>query len=213
MNKLLLRMSFILIFISGCAKDKKDIFNDCKFYALNFNSDKQNYIACIRANDITDCEDRFRNLEMELLADPLMTHYDGTRAKLTSFTSYLINYLKKEEYEEFLAAAIFLEAKDYTSKKFFDDMLEVSLGLDSTNLIANYELAKLRYNEDYIGLSHFLIDRLNDYYPSNIEISRLKKAMEDQFGKNTYDKKMNYKEYLDLNPHYITQTSNSLSVI
>ena len=204
MSKLLIFEIFLTIFCSiACTQDKKDIFDDKSFYDFKSKNDYDNYISCLRIKGNSSCSDLFDTLENRLLRSPSMSFSDGTRSKLTSFTSDITEILRNKQYKKFLAVSIFLDDKEYISRKLLDTMLEYSLRLDSTNIIANFELAKLRYKENYIGLSHFLIDNLNRFYPDNTEIKRLKNQLDQQFGVNSYDKSMNYNEYLNLNPHYI----------
>jgi Tfp pilus assembly protein PilF len=81
-----------------------------------------------------------------------------------------------------------------------DDLLKENLRMDTTNLLVSYELAKLRCDEWYLGLGHFLLDKMDQLHPGNQEILRLRKKIERKFGKDTYNQHMDFKKYLSLNP-------------
>lgn len=194
----------IVLIHQSCSQESQQIFTDDKFYSWN-NYAKEEYklIACIRQSINNDCDTFFIILEKELNISKYIKRGDGTIRKLTGLTGEIAKYISEDDFDYFLTIAVFLDAKDYSSRKLFDTMLEYCLLNDSTNLIANYELAKLRYKEDYIGLAHFLIDHMHEFYPENSEVSRLKKEIEKQFGDSTYNKALTYKQYLDLNPIYV----------
>ena len=97
----------------------------------------------------------------------------------------------------------FFFENNHVTSKLYDDMLKIYMEKDTTHLVVNYELAKLIYIEGYLGLSHYLIDNLHVLYPENLDVKKIKRDIEGEYGDQTYDKSMKFKEYLELNSYYI----------
>ncbi len=180
-------------------------FDDYAFYNKLKGDDKPlTFIKCLKMKKDVSCDSMYSEFYLLGYEDDLVFH-DGTQDKLTVMTKpMIVNYLAKNKYDEYLALIVFLDVKDFSTVKFYDNMLEITLKHDSSNIITNYELAKIRYEEGYLGLSHFLIDRMHQVYPSNEEIKRIKQELEKEYGDTTYNKALNYTRYLEFNPHYVT---------
>jgi hypothetical protein len=179
------------------------LFDDQAFYSRIETDRVYNFVRCIKILKNRNCTSEyfpdFSNLGIEdyLIIDR------GDTSKLTAIPFGIISFAENDLKSDFLASTIYLKFKNLSTKKLFDDMLKVSIKMDSVSLIGQYELAKLRYNESYIGLSAFLIDRLNHFYPNNSEVYRIQQKIKELYGDSTYDKNMNLEEYLSLNPHFI----------
>jgi hypothetical protein len=123
--------------------------------------------------------------------------------KLQAMPRSMARYAVDPAANKFLALAIYTYANNCVTKELYDYMLEICIRKDSTNLIAHYELAKLRHDASYVGLGAFLIDRMIQFYPGQQEIGRLKKAFQSSYGDNLYDKDLSFETYMNFNPHYI----------
>jgi hypothetical protein len=186
--------------IVGYSQDAHIWFSDRAFYEKLQDDSVKKFALCMKFGKASDCEKMYPALKDLHLSDYLIAT-DGDSVKMTAMTESMISFYQRS-INDFLALTIYLKQKHYASKKLFDEMLEICLQGDSSKVIAQYELAKLRFNEGYVGLSAFLIDKINDE-THNEETIRLSKAIQKKYGDQVYDKKISYKEYLSFNPPYI----------
>jgi hypothetical protein len=203
MNSLIMVLKFILIITISC-KGYGEMFNNRLFYTSiddydNFTS----FCKCVKIKNSNSCLDNYSDFKKIDYIKYIEEYGDDDIGKLSVLTEDIVKYIESEKNKDFLALSIYLYENDFITLKLYDDMLEIFMEKDTTNMIANYELAKLRYSGGYLGLSHFLIDNLVELYPENLEVKRIKSTLENTYGTQTYDKSMNFEEYLDLNPHYI----------
>ncbi|MDH5381455.1 MAG: hypothetical protein OEW75_11415 [Cyclobacteriaceae bacterium] len=101
------------------------------------------------------------------------------------------------------SGAIFTASKQmydsgYLYKRTYDDILLLELQKDPNNIIANYELIKLRFQGGYIGLAKFQLDRMVRIYPENKEFIRIQKEIEDEFGNELYDETLTWDEMMEM---------------
>ena len=200
MNYTLLFCKLITILIGALScKIGDGVFNDRSFYMSIDGTDSFTSLhKCMKLKNSDSCLDNYRHFEnIDYLK--YVEEHGNDIGKLPVLTDDIIYYIENEDIKEFLLLATFLYDNNHVTSKLYDDMLNIYMEKDTTNLVANYELAKLRYMEGYLGLSHFLIDNLHALYPENVEVKRIK----EEYGDQTYDKSMDFKEYLDLNPYYI----------
>ena len=193
----------LLFYPFGCSNHDSDLFDDQAFYSRIETDRVCNFVRCIKILKSRNCTTEYFPNFLNLGIEDYLNIDRGDTSKLTAIPFEIISFAKNDLKSDFLAATIYLNFKNLSTKKLFDDMLEVSIKMDSVSLIGQYELAKLRYNESYIGLSAFLIDRLNRFYPNNSEVYRIQQKIKELYGDSTYNKNMNLEEYLSLNPHFI----------
>ena len=202
-----MRSYFVYVIVSFfnllCCAQHRVQFNDSLFYAGLAKNEVTVFVSCLKFEDIDRCIDgpwlEFRNMGYE----KYLTTTKGDSVKLTVMTKKMASYVENRSNDKFLALSVFLYEKGHATKKLYDDMLKVCIQLDSTNVIAHYELAKLRFNGGYIGLSFFLIDKISQKYSMNREIVNLRNSFVNEYGDDIYNKALDYDSYLKLNPHYI----------
>lgn len=186
-----------------CCSQHRIEFNDSLLYASIEENEITEFVSCLKLRDNEQCiEGSWREFK-DLRYEKYLTTTVGDSVRLTAMTERIASYFQNGSYDKFLALTVFLYESKHASKKLYDDMLELCIEVDSTNLIAHYELAKLRFDEGYVGLSFFLIDKMSEIYPLNREISNLRSSFINNYGDDLYNKALDYPSYLKVNPPYI----------
>lgn len=203
MNKYFFILILSIVFCKQVtAQEPEPIFNDISFYNSIDENNLVKFIKCINSSSADSCNNYFQFLDSLDYHEYLRTA-DGRRIKLTVITEKMASYADPGKQDQFLAMILYLEDQKHITKKLKDDLLEFIIDRDQSEVIAMYEIAKLRYNEGYIGLAHFLIHKLIGILPENNELHRLDNLIKKHYGNETYDASLTFEESIELNPHYI----------
>lgn len=161
-----------------------------------------NYLICLEEQD--NCPTYYPVID-SLNYEYLTKTADGYDKKLTIGSREIVNLALNGRYEDLIATIYYLRAENDISKKLQNDLLLYVVKNDSSNSVAHYELAKLRYNEGYVGLSAYLIDRYLNHNPDDDIFIKIKEELQKEHGLDTYDKSITFEEYLEFNLHYIEE--------
>lgn len=190
-----------ILFKCNGQKEPKRIYNDAKFYtSINIDNNYYEYIFCLKFGIHDSCE--YLIPEFIQLYMPEDSSFQGDTVKINNIGN-LDEIYSSYPTKKFLAFSIYLNQKKFITKRLYDQMLALCLYADSTDIIANYELSKLRYTGGYVGQADFLIDNLSRYLPESVEIKRLKSDYKKQFGNNTYDQDMTYDDFFRFDTQYL----------
>lgn len=167
----------------SCAQERIIEFNHEKFQMVSTpKSHKDTCISFINyviSNNFSNSKELRPDIFMIDVSSG-MIKINGMAPFLAGLGDYLDNYSSNSY--DLLALTVFLRAKYNTRKDLYDKMLRGSLRLDSTNKSVLYLLAKLRYENNMINDSYYIINHLYNIDENSTEINVLYTSFKNKYG-------------------------------